>query len=280
VADSSFADWVGRTETRTQSVDAWPLLGLAALLDRDDAPAAGEAIHPAAHWLYFGPTVPQSEIGEDGHAKRGGFLPPIPQPRRMWAGSSIAYTTPLRVGESVERTSRILSIDEKQGKAGPLIFVQVEHAFRVGGQDRLTDRQTIVYRDPPGPSEAPPPAMPAPEGAVWSKRVDPDPVLLFRYSAVTFNGHRIHYDEPYVTGVEGYPGLIVHGPLTATLLVDLWQTHNPGVPLRSFSFRAVKPLFSGRPFHVEGKPAGEGKVELWTRDADGALCTTAKIEAG
>jgi hydroxyacyl-ACP dehydratase HTD2-like protein with hotdog domain len=204
--------WIGRTETRQDIAIATPVQALAATLDRDDGtPQFGDPVPPCWHWLYFLPLHRQSEIGPDGHPKRGGFLPPVPLPRRMWAGSRFEFLRPVTVGSAIKRDSRIV-----------------------------------------------------------------DDVLLFRYSALTFNGHRIHYDRRYVTEVEGYPGLIVHGPLTATLLLDLLRRNLPDASVATFSFRGVKPLFDVAPFQVCGRRLDDGKtVYLWAQHADGSLAMEA-----
>jgi len=265
------ADWVGRSETRTDQVHAAPIAALAALLDRDDAgPQAGDAIPPLAHWLYFLPVHRQSKLGPDGHAARGEFLPPVPLPRRMWAGSRLAFLRPVAIGETIACNSRIAAVNVKQGRSGPLVFVTVRHEISGTAGLAITDEHDIVYRGESGAAAAP--AVPAPAGEAWSRTVHADSVLLFRYSAVTFNGHRIHYDHPYATQVEGYPGLVVHGPLVATLLVDLLRRNRPGVDLATFSFRAMRPLFDTAPFTVCGLPdTTANSAKLWTRDAEGAL---------
>jgi 3-methylfumaryl-CoA hydratase len=180
------------------------------------------------HWLYFLPHARQSEIGPDGHPKRGGFLPPVPLPRRMWAGGRLEWIKPLVVGDAIERTSTIQSVTHKSGRTGDLIFVLVRHEISNAAGIALTEEHDIVYRDAPAPDDKPVTPTAAPSDATWTKTIHPDDVLLFRYSALTFNGHRIHYDRRYVTEVEGYPGLIVHGPLIATLLVDLVRQSIPG----------------------------------------------------
>ena len=276
---AEFEKWIGRTTTSEEIAERWPLAGLSAALDLANAPDDGEEILPLAHWLYFPPTAPQSRIGPDGHPKRGDFLPSVPQPRRMWAASDIQFQAPIRIGDRMRKTARIANIAEKMGKTGPLIFVTVENHYEIAGRQALTETQSLVYRDDPAPGEAPPPAKPAPTGPAWSVRIDPDPVLLFRYSAVTFNAHRIHYDEPYATGVEGYPGIIVHGQLTATLMLQACLSANAGRRPAEFSFRAVKPLFSGSPFFVEGAPGAEkGSFKLWARNAEGDLSMTADLK--
>jgi 3-methylfumaryl-CoA hydratase len=268
--------WIGRTETLQDLATVVPLQALSATLDRDDAPSqAGDAVPPCWHWLYFLPLHRQSEIGPDGHPKRGGFLPPVPLPRRMWAGSRLEFVAPLQVGQALARTSRIEDVRMKEGRSGPLVFIKVRHEIRGDGLLSINEEHDIVYRDLPQPGEAAPPATPAPEPAQWSRRIAPDDVLLFRYSALTFNGHRIHYDRRYVTGTEGYPGLVVHGPLIATLLLDLLRRELPHAEVKAFSFRAVKPLFDVADFEVCGRREGNKTVQLWARNAEGQLAMDA-----
>jgi 3-methylfumaryl-CoA hydratase len=263
-------DWVGRAETRNDVVTPGPLAALSALLDRDDPPPQpGDAAPPLAHWLYFLPLYRVSEAGPDGHALKGGFLPPVPLPRRMWAGSRLEFLRPFTVGTDVARLSSIKDVVLKEGRSGPLVFVTVRHEVSDSGGLVLTDEHDIVFR---GETALAAPPVAAPAGETWRREIHPDPVLLFRYSAVTFNSHRIHYDHPYVTKVEGYPGLVVHGPLTATLLVDLWRRNMPQATLRSFSFRALKPLYDTASFLTCGAPdAAARSARLWTRDAEGAV---------
>jgi len=265
-----FREWIGRTEERADEITAAPLVSLAALLDREDPPPrAGDAAPPLAHWLYFLPSYRQSQAGPDGHAARGEFLPPVPLPRRMWAGSRLEFVKPLRVGSRARRLSRILDVVPKQGRSGALVFVTVRHEVSDESGLVLSDEHDIVYR---GESGAAPPVTPAPTPAAWQREIHPDPLLLFRYSAVTFNGHRIHYDQPYVTQVEGYPGLVVHGPLIATLLVDLLARNRPDATLRTYTFRALRPLFDTANFLTCGLPdEARRSARLWTRDAEGAM---------
>ena len=274
---SHLQTWQGKSDTLSDFLTAMPVAALSATLDRDDpAPAAGTDLPPLWHWLYFLPHARQSEIGPDGHPQRGGFLPPVPLPRRMWAGGRLRWdaTNPLRVGQEVQRTSTIQSIQHKAGRSGELLFVLVQHQLRNAQGLALTEEHDIVYRSAAQPGEAAPaPQKPPLDGqAVWSRSITPDDVLLFRYSALTFNGHRIHYDRTYVTEVEGYPGLIVHGPLIATLLLDLLRRSLPGAQVATFDFRAVRPTFDLHPFSVHGKPSADGKtVELWAQDHEGWL---------
>ncbi|WP_326541865.1 FAS1-like dehydratase domain-containing protein [Pseudorhodoferax sp.] len=264
--------WIGRTERLDDIATLAPLRALAATLDRDDAPpAAGDAIAPIWHWLYFLPMARQSAIGADGHPQRGGFLPPVPLPRRMWAGSRIQFLAPLRAGQALERLSCVEDVRVKEGRTGALVFVKVQHEIRGDGVPAIVEEQDIVYRDMPAPGEPAPAPTPAPADAQWERRVQPDDVLLFRYSALTFNGHRIHYDRKYVTEVEGYPGLVVHGPLIDTLLLDLLRRQLPDAQLKTFQFRAVKPLFDTAPFVVCGRQEDAETVRLWARTEDGHL---------
>jgi 3-methylfumaryl-CoA hydratase len=267
--------WVGKTETLSDDITAVPVAALSATLDRDDPPpVAGSALPELWHWLYLLPRPRRSEIGPDGHARRGGFLPPVPLPRRMWAGDRLAWQpdNPLVVGDALKRVSRIASVTHKTGRSGDLLFVLVRHEIHNAEGLALTEEHDIVYRANPQPGDPVPAPVAAEQGAAWTQTITPDEVLLFRYSALTFNGHRIHYDRRYVTEVEGYPGLIVHGPLIATLLVELLRNKLPGARLARFEFRAVRPVFDIAPFKVHGTPSADGKtVRLWTEDHEGWL---------
>jgi hydroxyacyl-ACP dehydratase HTD2-like protein with hotdog domain len=268
----SFDAWVGRTETRSDAV--WPLLvrGMAATLD---LPTPRGPLPPLWHWMLFADWVPASGLGPDGHPKRGGFLPPVHDlPRRMWAGGRLQFHAPLHEGDPVTRSSTILSITEKSGGSGRLVFVTLRHD--IDGPDGLaiTEEQDIVYRG--AEAEAVKPGEPAdPVNALAAREVRPDAVLLFRYSALTGNGHRIHYDADYVRNVEGYPGLIVHGPLQATWLAALAAELGP---FRRFSFRGRRPAFAGHALQVEAWQSSDG-LRLRTRDESGAVCMTAEAGA-
>ena len=270
-------DWIGRTQTRSDQLTLAPVAAMSATLDREDpAPRAGDALPPLWHWLYFLPIHRASEIGPDGHPRRGDFLPPVALPRRMWAGSRLEFHRPLRLGEDISRLSRIVDVTHKQGRTGPLVFVRVCHEISDARGVALTEEHDIVYRDMPRPADAAPPPQPAPGNAAWVREIRPDEVLLFRYSALTFNGHRIHFDRRYVTQVEGYPGLIVHGPLIATLLLDLLRRNLPQALVTHFTFRAVRPIFDNGTFSVCGREEDGGKqVKLWARDAQGWLAMDA-----
>ncbi|WP_413456931.1 MaoC family dehydratase N-terminal domain-containing protein [Herbaspirillum huttiense] len=269
--------WLDKTETRHDQISPALAAALAATLDGPRQPQVGDALPPLWHWIYFWSVCRQSEVGADGHPQRGGFLPPVPLPRRMWAGGRLRFAAPLPIGAAAEKTSRIASVDVKQGRTGALAFVTVQHTLRHQGQLCLTEEHDIVYRDLPQPGAPAVVPKSAPTDARWSRRVEPDPVLLFRYSALTFNGHRIHYDRSYVTEVEGYPGLIVHGPLIATLLADLVAREMPQAVMREFNFRSVGTLFDTEPFTLCGKPAADGKsVALWAQNERGELAMQAE----
>ena len=273
--------WQGKTESTIDSVTAAPLAGLSATLDRTDpAPTNGTVVPPLAHWLYFLPQHRQSEIGPDGHAKRGGFLPPVPLPRRMWAGGRLTWeaNNPLQVGQVVQRHSRIERVQHKQGRSGELVFVLVQHEIHNERGLAITEAHDIVYRAAPEPGEAPPPPQAATTTAPWQRPWLADEVMLFRFSALTFNGHRIHYDRSYVTQTEGYPGLVVHGPLIATLLVDLWRHQHPQATLTHFAFKALRPTFDIHRFAVCGQATGQGQADLWAHDHEGWLTMQAQAQ--
>lgn len=268
-------EWIGRAEEVSDIATATPYAALSATFDRDAVrPPVGTPLPALWHWLYFLPLHKQSEIGPDGHAKRGGFLPPVPLPRRMWAGSQFEFHKPLRIGDAMTRTSTIHDVTEKTGRTGSLVFVKVRHEIRRGGESdvALTEFHDIVYREAPKPDDVAPPPKAAPASSAWEKKWVPDDVLLFRYSALTFNGHRIHYDRKYVTEVEGYPGLIVHGPMIATLLLDLLRHKMPDAEVMRYEFRAIRPVFDINHFFVCGEPQADGKtIRLWAKDHEGWL---------
>ncbi len=269
---ANLQQWVGTTETRTDVVTAAPVAALAATLDIEQP---GDALPSLWHWLYFLPVHRQSELGPDGHAKRGGFLPPVDLPRRMWAGGRVEFHRPLRIGENITRVSRIADVKLKEGRSGALVFVLVRHEISTAEGLALTEEHDIVYREHPRAGDPAPSPQPAPSDAAWERVVHPDDVLLFRYSALTFNGHRIHYDRRYATEVEGYPGLVVHGPLIATLLIDLIRANLPNARVTRFGFRAVSPVFDTADFVVAGRRKDEHTIDLWAKNAAGALAMTA-----
>lgn len=274
----SLDDWIGKEAVTHDEITAFPLNAMAATLDSSHSV---ESVPPLWHWLYFLPVSPLSAAGPDGHPTRGDFLPPVPLPRRMWAGGRLTFHAPLKVGERATRTSTIAHIEDKTGRSGRLVFVTVQHTIEVDGELRLDEEHDIVFRDAPQADARPPKPALAPEGETWSRSIDADALLLFRYSALTFNSHRIHYDHPYVTGVEGYPGLVVHGPLIATLLVDLVRRERPDATLQSFAFKALRPTFAGRRLTVCGKPSADGTtLDLWAKDHEGYLTMRATAALG
>jgi len=268
---ANITDWIGRERRRVEVLAPSDLARLAAVLDRPEAPVQ---VPPAWHWACAVETPRQSQIGPDGHPLRGGFMPPIAAPRRMFAAADMRFETPLLAGVETEWVERIASISEKAGKSGPLSFVEVERRISQGGALCIAETQTIVYRPAPAPDEPAPSPVAAPDDADWRKNVTPDAAMLMRFSAATFNAHRIHYDRAYAVEVEGYPGLVVHGPLIA---LSLLEAIPPGPAVTSFSFRAVRPLFDGERFEVCGKRV-DGGAELWARSAEGWLAMTARVE--
>ncbi|MBB2926450.1 FAS1-like dehydratase domain-containing protein [Paraburkholderia silvatlantica] len=258
------------TENASDIVARTSAAALSATLDYEVAPQTGEALPLLWHWIFFRPTVPQHLIAEDGHPQKGGFLPDLGLPRRMWAGGRLRFISPLIVGNEITRESTILNISEKHGRSGKLGFVTVSHQIRCAGTLAIDEEQDIVYREPPVPGAAAPAPTAPPDNAQWKREVVPDEVLMFRYSALTFNAHRIHYDKPYVTQTEGYPNLVVHGPLIATLLMDLVRRHRPDAAVLDFSFKAMRPSFMGNTLYLCGSPSPDGKsVELWSHDHEG-----------
>ena len=262
--------WVGKKEVRSDSLTAWPIAALAATLDEPElAVDIGSPVPNGWHWIFFLEAKPASELGSDGHPKRGGFLPPVPLPRRMWAGGRLEFIQPLKIGDPITRESEILSVEPKSGRSGTLVFVTVRHTIKAAGTIAIIEEQDIVYREGAQKGEPLPPGKPAPGNAAWSRRVMPDSTLLFRYSALTFNGHRIHYDKDYATNEEHYPGLVVHGPMQATLLLDLCR-QNARRTLKQFEYRAQHPLFAGRAFTVNGNfDAAASQADLWTANDAG-----------
>ncbi len=244
--------WVGKEQTVDDTIDLAVCQRMEATLDQPAQLEEGEPLPTLWHWLYFHQPARQSLLGRDGHPEKGGFLPPVPLPRRMWAGGRFEFQAPLPIGGKAQRQSTIKSVDHKKGRSGELCFVTVKHQVTSGGTICLIEEHDIVYRHDPKPDDKPVLPLPADGDADFSRAVTPSPVMLFRYSALTFNGHRIHYDRDYCRDVEGYPGLVFHGPLTATLLADLAVRNNPGRRFEHFEFRALAPIFDTTPFSVSG----------------------------
>lgn len=271
-------EWVGRQEQAQDQVYPTPVRALALTLDTDPGALLKKPLRPLWHWLYFLPLNPLSEAGTDGHTARGGFLPPVPLPRRMWAGSEIRFHDPIAIGDSLKRKSTIQSVEHKKGRSGDLLFVTVNHQIYRQHTLCIDELHHIVYRDLPA-ADAPHPVPPAAtQQAQWSRTVTPDPVLLFRYSALTFNSHRIHYDAPYTIEHEGYPGLVVHGPLIATLLMDLLHEHLPGRRVEQLQFRAISPVFTPQSFSLHGRLEDDQQtVQLWAQHPDGGLVMSMQV---
>jgi 3-methylfumaryl-CoA hydratase len=264
-------------ETTTDVIALTQALAMNATLDHSAPLADGDALPYLWHWIYFRPCNPQSAIGEDGHPRKGGFLPDLGLPRRMWAGGRLRFKAALPIGASATRTSQVLAVEEKSGRSGRLAFVTVKHEIVSGGAMAIEEEQDIVYRAPAAPGTSSPGPQPAPLGNQWQREITPTEVLLFRYSALTFNSHRIHYDKPYATEVEGYPELVVHGPLIATLLMDLASTHLPGIAVLEYSFKAIRPTFLGSAFTICGQLSEDGQaVDLWAKDHEGWLTMSAR----
>jgi 3-methylfumaryl-CoA hydratase len=271
--------WVGRNETVRERIAPERVAALAATLDVEGEFSTGGSLPPGWHWIFFNPFVPRHALGADGHPKRGGFLPPVSLPRRMWAGGRLTYDKPLTIGGEAVRQSTIEKIEAKSGRAGKLVFVTVAHTIACDGAVCIREEQDLVYREAAEPGSKAPAPPAAPTDAAWSEEVGPDTVLLFRYSALTSNGHRIHYDQEYARREENYPDLVVHGPLTATLL-QVFAAKHAGKPLRTFEFRGMSPLFVSSPFHLEGKiaEASAPGLELWASGPNGALATRASAQ--
>lgn len=273
MSDSAFSAWIGRSEEVHDQLSRNLVKRIAATFG-EVTPAHGEALPPLWHWAFFQEPVAESGLGEDGHPARGGFLPPADNRNRMWAGGRIEFIQPLRVGGEASRVSTIKHIEEKHGRTGALLFVTVQHDYLQDGQLAIREEQDIVYREPSPPKASSGEPLVAGD---WREAVTPSSTLLFRYSAVTFNGHRIHYDWPYVTATEGYSGLVVHGPLTATLNLRAFCRANPQVRLRRFAYRGLRPLIAPQPFEVGGRISGEGQAELWAGNEAG-LAQRAEVQ--
>jgi 3-methylfumaryl-CoA hydratase len=277
--DQDLEQWIGRSETAEDVVTARMLDHMASTLGRDDPPPrAGDPLPPGWQWMVCASAVGPQDTAADGLSKRGGLLPPIPLPRRMWAGGRMTIHQPLRVGETVRRVTTIKSAVQKVGRSGPIAFVTLAYGYAGANGLAVAEELDVAYRAEAKAGETPPPPTPAPAAAVWRRTVAPDPVLLFKYSALTFNPHRIHYDRPYTTGVEGYPGLLVHGPLIATLLLDLIRRNTDRL-LKSLSYRAMRPLYDTAPFELCGAPTADGSgCVVWALDPEGAVAQQIEAE--
>lgn len=280
MGDVNLQDWVGNTEEIEDRIYPTPVRALAQTLDYADMELnAGDVLPALWYWLYFLPLVPMSGIGPDGHPKRGGFLPPVALERRMWAGSTIKFHHDLLIGEEIRKISRIVDVVEKEGRAGPLVFVTVQHEIHSGSGLAVAEEQNIVYIEMPE-SFAQPRPNPVPDELDWRQSHAVDPVLLFRFSALTFNGHRIHYDRRYAMEVEKYPGLVVHGPLQALLLMEAARKHNPERKPVAFTFRSVRPLFDFDQLSTCGVANADGGLNLFTANAEDHVGTQATVSWG
>jgi 3-methylfumaryl-CoA hydratase len=265
--------WIGRSETIEDVASPVPLAGLAALLDHETPPWGAGEVPPLGHWLYFLNRARQSDIDVDGHPKRGGFLPPIELPRRMWAGSRLEFLAPIAIGTKIARRSTIAAVDAKSGASGEMVFVTVHHEIASANGVAIREEQDIVFRGAPKAGERLGTGEPA-SAADWTRTIVSDITQLFRFSALTFNAHRIHYDRDYARDVESYPGLVVQGPFTAMLLLDHYLRRNPGARVARFSFRARRPHFEGRPLILCARG-----TELWSADGEGAVGMTAALQS-
>lgn len=273
MTNQDLSAWVGRSETRHDRISHNLVKRIAATLS-EPAPGPGDALPLLWHWAFFQDTVDAAGLGSDGHPARGGFLPPADNRNRMWAGSRLEFLAPLRVEAEVSRRSTVLDVQAKHGRTGSLLFVTVRHEYVQQGRNVLVEEQDIVYREPSPPKLGGTEAAPE---AAWQQSVEPDATLLFRYSAVTFNGHRIHYDWPYATEAEGYPGLVVHGPLIATLSLRAFQQANPTARVRRFEFRGLRPLIAPHAFEVGGRRLGDGKAQVWAT-AEAGMAQSGEVQ--
>jgi len=275
---SALTDWIGRSTEQHSWLDPWRAQALHATLDAFDAPPQdGAALAPCWHWLYFLDAVPSRQLGSDGHPQRGDFLPPVPLPRRMWAGSRIEFLAPLRLGELARRESRVADVREKSGRSGTLCFVTVQHDTYCRDVLAIREEQDIVYREAAGIVSATTP-QPAPTDARWRRDCVLDPPRLFRYSALTFNSHRIHYDRDYATQQEGYPGLVVHGPLLATLMLEVLREQ--ALPVKRFEYRALAPTFVDEATITAAAMPGDGRAAVWIADRRNGLRMSGDVLLG
>jgi len=280
VNDTNYDDWIGRSEQATDIAEPRQVAALAALLDHTAPPWRADELPPLGHWLCFPPLARQSDIGMDGHPRRGqgGVIPPIELPRRMWAGSRVRFLARVPLGAQLQRTTTLVAATPKHGRSGQMLFITLRHDIYVGATLAISEEQDLVYREEPKADAGPIKPKSKPELApAFARQFTPDPVALFRYSALTFNGHRIHYDYPYATQVEGYAYLVVHGPLTATLLLDHFLRHHPHVSVTGFSFRGLRPLLANAPFTLGLNPIDNG-AELVAIAPDGGAAMSATVE--
>jgi 3-methylfumaryl-CoA hydratase len=274
-------EWIGRREVLQETLAREPVLRLGALLDQDLTVVRGYPIPPLWHWVYFLPNARQLDLGSDGHPRRGGFLPPVPKSHRLFAGGRAWFHAPLRIGETATRIATITDVREKVGSSGPLTFVTVHYEYRAGKVAAIIEEHDLVYRDATASAAARGHDREEVPDLPWRASFRPDPVLLFRVSALLYNAHRIHYDWRYATQVEGYPGLVVQGPLLALWLIDLARANAGGLPIDDFSFRARAPLFDGDQVLVVGGPDSNGRrAEMFVYSRAGLLAMDASVTFG
>ena len=271
--------WVGRTEERRDMIQVERCVALqAALNDENDALGEGDALPPLWHWLYFWDIAARSGLGRDGHPAVGGFLPPVRPARRMWAGSRVSFPGTLRLGEPAMRVSTIESVAEKSGRTGRLVFVTVRHELSGSEGLAIIDEHDIVYREVTGEGAASRAGEAAPVKSRWSETVAPDPTLLFRYSALTFNGHRIHYDRNYARDVDGYGGPVVHGPLLATMMMALTVRSMPDRHVSCVEVRGMRPIMDTETFTVNADPESKDALTVWVANGDGDYAMRGRTE--
>jgi itaconyl-CoA hydratase/mesaconyl-C4 CoA hydratase len=272
MSSTDLSAWLGKQQTVVDRMDPGHAARIAVTLG-DLIPEVGMRLSPLWHWAFFLETVPIAQTGLDGHPARGSFLPPADNRNRMWAGGRVSFDGALEVGVEARKTSTVTAIQEKKGRTGSLLFVTVKHDIEQKGKLVVSEEQDIVYREPSPPklqgTEPAPPSQ-------WSEPVDPSPVLLFRYSAVTFNSHRIHYDHPYVTQTEGYPGLVIHGPLIATMMCRAFAHAHPKASVKHLAYRGLRPLIAPKGFSVAGTVVAPGEAKLWA-EQDATLAHQAEL---
>ena len=278
--DISYGDWTPSVETVTETIDLTQVQKFAGVLDLDETVFEdGAALPPMWHWLFFLHRAPTAQIGPDGHPRRGGFFPPVELQRRMFAGEQTKFHTPLRIGQPATRSGTITRLDEKEGRSGRMVLASANYRIEQASTLCVEDTHDIVYIAGGGASPAPGPDSYTPPNGAWHRAVKADPVLLFRFSALSFNSHRIHYDADYAQNEEGYPGLVVHGPLIAMLLAELARA-NVDAPMTEFTFRGRAPIFEPWPFHLVGQPSESGSAELQAVRNDATVAMTATAQFG
>ncbi|MEM9277624.1 MAG: MaoC family dehydratase N-terminal domain-containing protein [Pseudomonadota bacterium] len=259
--------WIGKEQVRTGIIDHRQAELMAVTLGCD-VPEPGSALPSLWHWLWFNDALTASKLGRDGHPQKGGFIPPVALPRRMWAGGKVEFVSPVMIGTECTKRSVVKDINEKSGRSGALCIVTIEHQILCGSRLCIREEQNLVYREDPKP-DAPKGAAPIPpENPAVTRTIIPDPVLMFRYSALTFNGHRVHYDADYAREVEGYKGLVFHAPLTATMLMQLAEEIADGRPVRNYSYRATSPLFCNDEIRFCGREE-DGRLVVWAQTPQG-----------